>query len=109
MTWTISDHDSVAAALTPGPRAGRPAGPCPNPLYQAGKAEQPALAASRSTGTAVGVAGRTWNADRWAGDLMEDGHAAVPRRPTARPRRGGRGLVAAGVAWVGYHGHRRPT
>jgi hypothetical protein len=66
----------------PGPRAGRPAGPCPDPLYQAGKAEQPALAASRSTGTAVG-GGRPHPQCR---PLGRRPHGRRPRcRPAGRP------------------------
>jgi hypothetical protein len=95
MTWTISDHDSVAAALT---RVRELAGRLDLAQTRCTRLARPSNPPSPPAGRQarlLEVAGRIRNADRWAGDLMEDSHAAVPRRPTAQPRRRGRGLVAA--------------
>jgi hypothetical protein len=98
MTWTISDHHSAAAALARVRElAGRLDLTHPDPLYQAGKAEQLARAASDLAHDlrviAAGrrlrrhlvdmharteLAQREQNADVWASDHLEDHHAGVP-------------------------------
>jgi hypothetical protein len=98
MAWTISDHDSAAAALARVRElAGRLDLTHPDPLYQAGKAEQLARAAAdlahdlrviaagqrlrRHLATVHGrpeLADHQQNADVWASDHLEDHHAGVP-------------------------------
>jgi hypothetical protein len=78
MTWTISDHDSVAAALT---RVRELAGRLDLAQTRCTRLARPSNPPSPPAGRQarlLEVAGRIRNADRWAGDLMEDGHAAVP-------------------------------
>jgi hypothetical protein len=98
MAWTISDHDSAAAALARVRElAGRLDLTHPDPLYQAGKAEQLARAAAdlahdlrviaagqrlrRHLATVherPELADHQQNADVWASDHLEDHHAGVP-------------------------------
>jgi hypothetical protein len=98
MPWEISDHDSAAAALDRVLElAARLDLTHPDPLYQAGKADQLARAAGELArdlrvlaaaqrlrrhlidqhGRAE-LAGRQQNADVWACDHTEDHHAGVP-------------------------------
>jgi hypothetical protein len=98
MAWTISDCESAAAALARVRElATRLDLARPDPLYQAGKAEQLARATGdlahdlrviaegrrlrRHLATVHGrveLADRERNADVWASDHLEDHHAGVP-------------------------------
>jgi hypothetical protein len=98
MAWTISDHESAAAALARVRElGGRLDLTHSDPLYQAGKAEQLARAAGdlahdlrviaegrrlrRHLATdhdRAELAQREQNADVWASDHLEDHHAGVP-------------------------------
>jgi hypothetical protein len=98
MAWTISDHDSAAAALARvRDLTARLDLAHPDPLYQASKAEQLARAATdlahdlrviaagwrlrRHLVDSHGhleLADRQQNADVWASDHLEDHHAGVP-------------------------------